>query len=189
MTFETFDQSDQKTWPDPKPTYLPTYLHTYLITHWATFDSQYVAGFFLATGSRIFSCYRCDIVCGNARSQLRRKTILQTCDIWDTVCNSNNWEPEFLTTFVTWQLRVTVDSIRNSCDVFCMLCTFLLWRRMWIAGHQMFACVQISRQAATKRWEYLGLRLTKPMPITSYAFNKTLLRALFARLAVISRHP
>ena len=113
------------TWPKMTylPSYLPTYLSTYLITHWATFDSRYVAGFFLATGSRIFSCYRCDIVCGNVRSQLRRKTILQTCDIWDTVCNSNNWEPEFLTTFVTWQLRVTVDSIRNSCDVF--LKTFL----------------------------------------------------------------
>ena len=42
VTFKTFDQGDQKTWPDPKrPTYLhtypPTYLPTYLITHWATF--------------------------------------------------------------------------------------------------------------------------------------------------------
>ena len=48
MTLETFDQSDEKTWPDPKrPTFLHTYPPTYLITHWATFD-------FLATGSRIF---------------------------------------------------------------------------------------------------------------------------------------
>ena len=42
VTFETFDQSDEKIWPDPKrPTYLhtypPIYLPTYLITHWATF--------------------------------------------------------------------------------------------------------------------------------------------------------
>ena len=29
-----------------------------------------------------------------------------------------NWEPEFMTIFVTWQLIVTLDSIRNSCDVF-----------------------------------------------------------------------
>ena len=31
VTFETFDQSDEKTWPDPKkPTHLPTYLPTYV---------------------------------------------------------------------------------------------------------------------------------------------------------------
>ena len=38
-------------------------------------------------------------------------------DIWDTVYNSDNWEPEFMTIFVIWQLIVTLDSIRNSCDV------------------------------------------------------------------------
>ena len=32
--------------------------------------------------------------------------------------NSENWEPEFMTIFVTWQLRATLDSIRNSCDVY-----------------------------------------------------------------------
>ena len=44
-------------------------------------------------------------------------TILETCDIWDTDYNSDNSEPEFMTFFVTWQLRVTLDSICNSCDV------------------------------------------------------------------------
>ena len=44
-------------------------------------------------------------------------TILETCDFWDTDYNSDNWEPEFLTIFVTWQSRVTLDSSRNSCDV------------------------------------------------------------------------
>ena len=43
--------------------------------------------------------------------------ILETCDIWDTDYNSDNWEPEFMTIFVIWQLIVTLDSIRNSCDV------------------------------------------------------------------------
>ena len=38
-------------------------------------------------------------------------------DLWDTDYNSDNWEPEFMTIFVTWQLIVTLDSIRNSCDV------------------------------------------------------------------------
>ena len=31
--------------------------------------------------------------------------------------NSDNWESEFTATFVTWQLIVTIDGIRNSCDV------------------------------------------------------------------------
>ena len=41
-----------------------------------------------------------------------------TCDIWETDYNSDNLEPEFMTIFVTWQLIVTLDSIRNSCDVY-----------------------------------------------------------------------
>ena len=36
-------------------------------------------------------------------------------DLWHL---RHNWEPEFMTIFVTWQLRVTLDSIRNSCDVY-----------------------------------------------------------------------
>ena len=52
------------------------------------------------------------------------KTILQTCDNWDTDYNSYNWEPEFMTIFFTWQSRVTVDSIRNSCDVFVFFIPF-----------------------------------------------------------------
>ena len=47
------------------------------------------------------------------------KTVLETCDIWDTDYSSDNWEPEFMTIFGTWQLIVTLDSIRNSCDVLC----------------------------------------------------------------------
>ena len=46
------------------------------------------------------------------------RAILETWDIWDTDYNSDNWEPEFITIFVTWQLIVTLDSIRNSCDVY-----------------------------------------------------------------------
>ena len=43
------------------------------------------------------------------------KTILETCDIWDMDYNFDNWEPEFMTIF---QLRVTLDIICNSCNVF-----------------------------------------------------------------------
>ena len=54
--------------------------------------------------------------------------ILETFDLWDTDYNSDNWEPEFMTIIVTWQLRVTLDSIRNSCDVLvrsCLLITLI----------------------------------------------------------------
>ena len=40
-----------------------------------------------------------------------------TCDFWDTDYSSDNWEHEFMTIFVTWS-RNTLDSIRNSCNVF-----------------------------------------------------------------------
>ena len=39
-------------------------------------------------------------------------TTLETCDVWGTDYNSDIWEPEFLTIFVTWQLRAPLDSIR-----------------------------------------------------------------------------
>ena len=32
------------------------------------------------------------------------KTIPETYDVWDTNYNSDNWEPEFMTTFFAWQL-------------------------------------------------------------------------------------
>ena len=38
----------------------------------------------------------------------------ETCDVWDTDNNSDDWEPETMTIFVIWQLIVTLDSIRNS---------------------------------------------------------------------------
>ena len=45
------------------------------------------------------------------------KDKLVTFDIWDTDYDFDNWEPEFMRIFVTRQLRVTLDSIRKSCDV------------------------------------------------------------------------
>ena len=38
-----------------------------------------------------------------------------TSDNWDTDYNSYNWEPEFMTIFVTRQLGATLGSIRYSC--------------------------------------------------------------------------
>ena len=57
------------------------------------------------------------------KDKYKNKDILRTRpksnprDFWDTDYNFDNWELEFMTIFVTWQLIVTLDSIRNSCDV------------------------------------------------------------------------
>ena len=61
-----------------------------------------------------------------------------TCDIWDTDYNCDNWKTEFITIYVTWQLRVTLDSIRNSCDVFLSNQLFL-WISLWSESY--FGCV------------------------------------------------
>ena len=76
VTFGTFDQSDEETWPDQKRS---TYLHTYISIR-----------------------------------EHPKGAIIGTCDIWDTDYNTDNWEPGFMTIFVTWQVIVTLDSIRNS---------------------------------------------------------------------------
>ena len=56
------------------------------------------------------------------------RAILETCDIWDTDYNSDKWGPEFMKIFATWQLRVTLDSIRNSCDVYKMFNVNWKWK-------------------------------------------------------------
>ena len=46
MTIETFDQGDEKTWPDPKK---PTHLHTYLPTYVCTSIREHPKGAILET--------------------------------------------------------------------------------------------------------------------------------------------
>ena len=70
-----------------------TYLPTYPPTHLPTNLREHPKGAILET---------CDL-----------------CDIWDTDYNTSNWEHGLMAIFVIWQLIVTLDSIRNSCDVFC----------------------------------------------------------------------
>ena len=82
ITVQTFDQSDEETWLDQNRF---TYLYTYSPTYLPTY---------------IFTILTI------------AKTILETCNIWDTDYNSDNWEPEFVTSCVTWQLRVTVEFLR-----------------------------------------------------------------------------
>ena len=51
-----------------------------------------------------------------AKDQDKRMTwLVNLCEI-NVI--SDSWEPEFMTIIVTWQLRVTLHSIRNSPDVF-----------------------------------------------------------------------
>ena len=52
---------------------------------------------------------------------------IETCQIWDTVYNSDNWKPEIITTFVTWHSKVTLDSICKSCDIYVFKFEMKLW--------------------------------------------------------------
>ena len=96
--------------------YLPTYL-TYIPTHLPTYLPTYL--------------------CTSIREQLIG-AIIGTCDIWDTDYNTDNWEPGFMTIFVTWQLIVTLDSIHNSCDVFFKLTNLYLLFLGYISGSKLF---------------------------------------------------
>ena len=70
---------------------------------------------------------------------------MRCCDIWDTDYNFYNWEPEFMTIFVIWQLIVTLDSIPNSCDVFITFITHPSdrqerWQKASGFSRQSFLC-------------------------------------------------
>ena len=58
--------------------------------------------------------------------QMKRQS-WQFFDIWDTDYNSDNWELHFLSIFVTWQFRVTLDSMCNSCDVYFHMHAYDAW--------------------------------------------------------------
>ena len=70
---------------------------------------------------------------------------LETFDIWDTDYNSDNWEPEFMTIFVTSQLIVILDSIRNSCDVLKSIFSLLQLIPYLIIGHCAIVICQLHR--------------------------------------------
>ena len=64
-----------------------------------------------------------------------QRPIWETCDIWHTDYISDSLEPEFITIFVTWQLRVTLDRICNSCDVFILLRYDIASEKLTLKGH------------------------------------------------------
>ena len=84
------------------------------------------------------------------------RIILETCGL---DYNSDNWEPEFMTIFVIWQLIVTLDSIRNSCDV----CLFVSHSKKGVGGFHPcnwftnYSCCPKHRLNANRAQESLKL--------------------------------
>ena len=116
-------------------------------------------------------------------SALCRKTILQTCDNWDTDYNSYNWEPEFMTIFVTWQ---SLDSIRNSCDVF--FNTSYFWGRtenfkvcwLWAA---ITPVKKLARPKSTTFSETSGPELSHGPILEKFSHQKISRRRVFSKNA------
>ena len=134
MTFKTFDQSDKGKWPYQKKTMTKTDKKTKTMTK--TFREHLqraipetcdLCNIWSEWWGDMTRPKRETITMTNTETETMTKTntfredlqraILETCEIWDTDYNFDNWEPGFMTICVTWQLRVTLDSIRNSCDV------------------------------------------------------------------------
>ena len=65
-----------------------------------------------------------DMTYTNKRQQQQKDNDKDNPMTCDTDYNSENWEPEFM----TWQLRVTLDSIRNSCDNLYLMASLKLWK-------------------------------------------------------------
>ena len=121
MTFEIFDQSDEGTWPDqqkynnkynckdrkndkhndkdnPRDLWPLRHLIRVMRGHDLTNKNKMTK-----TNTKTKTMTATVI-----------KTIPKTCDIWDTNYNFDNWELEFITIFVAWQLRVTLDCLKKS---------------------------------------------------------------------------
>ena len=111
--FLTLKSNPEDIWQYNLPNW-PTYL-TYLsdIPNWPTYLTYLP---YLTPAYLIYLSYRA-IYLFTFLEEHTWGAIKWICDIWDTDYNSDNWELEFMTIFVTWQLRVTVDSIRNSFNV------------------------------------------------------------------------
>ena len=109
MTFETFDQSDEETWPSQRK----------LVQLCSTFFSL-LFNFFC----KLFRCpeqlnrWPCPSLALTKLTIWVFTTFFNFVSTFFTDYKTENWEPGFTTIFVTWQLIVTLDSIRNSCDVY-----------------------------------------------------------------------
>ena len=78
----------------------------------------------------------------------------KTCDIWDTDYKTDNWEPGLITIFVIWQLIVTLDSIRNSCNIlfnFCVVQLMLGFRRSIVVSINWLITSSLDHHSAPYR--------------------------------------
>ena len=69
-----------------------------------------------------------------------KKTILETCDIWDTDYNSDNWEPEFVTIIV--YLAINCDTGQHSQFLRCFWQLCLVVARKWLGVKGRRICGQ-----------------------------------------------
>ena len=100
VTIKTFDQNDKETWPELFWIFFRFFFELFL-----EFFLNFFWNFFGTLLELFCKCLGTFLV------------LLYQPYSWDTEYYSDNWEPEFMTVFVSWQLRMTLDSIRNSCDV------------------------------------------------------------------------
>ena len=130
MTFDTFDQSDEQTWPDQKKTMTidkdkcndkDKDKYKDKDNDWESTFREHLQRAILETFDLwdIWSEWWGDMTWSKTKDKdidhdKRMTWLVYLCEIVDI---SDSWEPEFMTIIVTWQLRVTLDSIRNSCDV------------------------------------------------------------------------
>ena len=112
-TFEAFDQRIEETWPDQnieQELRMPSSV---------TINCQ-VTKIVMNPGSQLSKKQNKieEEKLKKIRKKLKKKTGVGMfyvayeiiCDIWDTDYNTDNWEPGFMTIFVTWQLFVSCDT-------------------------------------------------------------------------------
>ena len=144
---------------EKKPTYPPTYLPNFFSTFvqlsstFPNFSSIFFLNFFStlfltfpqlfsncpSTFSRLLSTF-CQLF---LRFFLHPKgAIIGTCDIWDTDYNTDNWEPGFMTIFVTFQLIVTLCTIK----VFLTITSYLVIKGFlditYLSSHKNYLAIQ-----------------------------------------------
>ena len=97
--------------------------------------------------------------------------IIEICDIWDTDYNSDNWDLEFMTIFVNWQLRMTVDSIRNSCNVFIPSLKSVIYRVIFCNWPPQFQYQEENLQSANHSLFYLPDLLEQQVWLADWRFS------------------
>ena len=97
--------------------------------------------------------------------------------IWET----GNWESECMTIFVTWQLRATLESIRNSCDVLkcTWLCEFIclffyVFLLLHFNHHQKSGWSMVSWKGGWSSWQKGMSRLLGSFHLSSFYQDITL---------------